>query len=403
MTTNLTLSKRIIGSLNARSETQQWEDLIGNLLRRLELDETERQNAEADYEQVANDIAAKLSIPRHDVEIFPQGSMRTQTTISQRYPVKFDLDVVVKLSGPKYIAPDPEAMFDAFGKALEGNEAVTGKPEAKRRCWRLPYPNKAYYFDVTPAVADRTGRAGSSLSVRDPDTRWAPSNPQEFAEWFCHHAAKRFPFQTVLRKAVVEARTTVTPLPDGQVGLDDILRRAVQLMKLHRDTLYWGVDEKKREAMPISVIIVTLAAKAYAELLATRANEFNSPIEVVLALVEAMPKFIDKDSSGWRVENPKLASENFADKWNTDGGARRAEFLRWHGRLEADLEALLHQSARVPSDEKIRSVFGGAGLEAWKASKPKANVLDGLLGSAAGHTKTNPDKPLKTGSSNTLG
>lgn len=403
MTTNPTLSKRIIESLNARSETKQWEELIGNLLRRLELDATERRNAEADYEKLADDIASKLSIPRHDVEIFPQGSMRTQTTISQRYPIKFDLDVLVKLSGPKYTSPNPEVMFQAFGKALEGNEKVTGQPEAKRRCWRLPYPGKAYYFDVTPAVADQTRRVGSSLSVRDPDTRWAPSNPEEFADWFCTHAEKRFPFQTLVLKAQIEARTTVTPLPDGDVGLDDILRRAVQLIKLHRDTLYWGVDDKKKEVMPISVIIVTLATKAYADLLAYRSGEFKSPIEVVLALVEAMPKYIDTDSTGWRVENPKLASENFADKWNTDGGARRAEFLRWHAKLESDLDALLHQSHRQPSEDKIRGVFGTAGVEAWKASRPKANVLDGLLGSAAGYAKTNPDRPLKMGSSNTLG
>lgn len=403
MTTNPTLSKRVIASLTARSEAQQWEELIGNLLRRLELDEAERSNAKKDYEQLADDIAGKLSIPRHDVEIFPQGSMRTQTTISQRYPVKFDLDVVVKLSGPKYSNPDPEAMFAAFGLALKGNEAVTGEPEAKRRCWRLQYPNKAYYFDVTPAVGDRTGRAGSSLSVRDPDTGWAPSNPEEFADWFCSHAAKRFAFQFELLKARIEGRTTVTPLPDERVGLDDILRRTVQLMKLHRDTLYWGAEDKKREVMPISVIIVTLATHAYADLLATRPHEFTSPIEVVLALVEAMPGFIERNSSGWRVENPRLASENFADKWNTDNGARRTEFMRWHGKLESDLEALLHQNARVPSDDRIRSVFGTAGLEAWKASKPKANVLDSLLGSSGDYAKTNPDKPLKTGSSNTLG
>ncbi|MCP5285462.1 MAG: nucleotidyltransferase [Burkholderiaceae bacterium] len=403
MSTNPTLSKRVIESLTARSEAQQWEELIANLLRRLELDEAERAKAEADYEKLADNIASKLSIPRHDVEIFPQGSMRTQTTISQRYPVKFDLDVVVKLSGPKYNSPDPEVMFTAFGKALEGNESVTGIPEPKRRCWRLQYPGKAYYFDVTPAVNDQTRRAGSSLSVRDPDTRWAPSNPEEFAEWFCSHAAKRFPFQTLVLKSLVEARTTVAPLPDARVGLDDILRRAVQLMKLHRDTLYWGADEKKREAMPISVIIVTLATTAYADLLAYRSGEFKSPIEVVLALVEAMPKYIERGVDGWRVENPKLASENFADKWNADGGARRAEFMRWHGKLEADLEALLYQSARVPSEDKVRGVFGTAGVEAWKASRPKANVLDGLIGSAMGLAKTNPDRPVKVGSSNTLG
>lgn len=403
MTTNPTLSKRVIASLNARSELRQWEDLIAKLLQRLELDPADRARAESDYIKLAERLAEKLNIPRHDIHIFPQGSMRTQTTISQRYPVNFDLDLVVKLTGPKYDSPDPEVMFQAFGKALEGNESVTGTPTPKRRCWRLSYPGKPYYFDLTPAVRDQTGRAGSSLSVRDPDTRWAPSNPEEFADWFCTRAAFRFPFQLALRKLAVEARTTVTPLPSEEVGLDDILRRTVQLMKLHRDTHYWGADEKKKEAMPISVIIVTLATKAYADLLAHRSGEFSSPIEVVLALVEAMPNYIGVGQSYWHVENPKLTSENFADKWNSDNGARHAEFMRWHTRLESDLEALLHQSNRAPSEDKIRSVFGPAGLEAWKASQPKANVLDGLIGSAAGFTSTNPDRPVRTGSSNTLG
>ncbi|MCA8057140.1 MULTISPECIES: nucleotidyltransferase domain-containing protein [Burkholderia cepacia complex] len=403
MTTNLSLSKRVIAALNASSETQQWETLIARLLRRLELDPADRARAEADYAELADDLAKKLSIPRHDVHIFPQGSMRTQTTISQRYPVNFDLDLVVKLTGPYYNSPDPEVMFAAFGKALEGNEAVTGEPDAKRRCWRLGYPGRPYYFDLTPAVRDQTGREGSSLSVRDPDTRWVPSNPEEFADWFCTHAARRFVFQSLLLKSKVEARTTVTPLPDEEVGLDDILRRTVQLMKLHRDTTYWGVDEKKKDVMPISVIIVTLATKAYADLHARRGADFSSPIEVVLALIEAMPTFIEKDHRGWRVENPKLKGENFADKWNSDDGARAREFARWHAALERDLDALLHQSHRSPSEDKIRSVFGTAGVEAWKASRPKASVLDGLISSADGYRKTNPDQPVKTGSSNTLG
>ena len=110
--------------------------------------------------------------------------------------------------------------------------------------------------------------------------------------------------------------------------------------------------------MPISVIIVTLATRAHADVLMHRAREFASPIEVVLAVVEAMPNYIERDQHGWRVENPALADENFADKWNFDDGARRAEFVRWHGKLESDLEALLHQSARMPSEDKIRSVFG---------------------------------------------
>lgn len=403
MTNNRSLSKRMTESLTARQEADQWARLIANLLRRLELNAVDRADAEAEYDALANHLAAKLSLARHDVHIFPQGSMRTQTTISQRHPVNFDLDLMVKLTGPKYLSPDPEVMFQAFGQALKGNESRTGAPEAKRRCWRLPYPGKPYYFDLTPAVPDRTGQAGSSLSVRDPDTRWAPSNPEEFADWFCTQANLRFPFQMVLRKSQVEARTTIEPLPGGEVALDDILRRTVQLMKLHRDTLYWGADDKRKEAMPISVILVTLATQAYADLLAKRSHEFASPIEVVLALIEAMPQYICGQSGNWRVENPKLPSENFADKWNNDGGLRYAEFHRWHAKLEADLEALLYQSHRTPSEDKIRSVFGSAGVEAWKASHPENSVLASLIATAPGQPKANPSQPLKSGSSNTLG
>lgn len=57
--------------------------------------------------------------------------MRTQTTISPQWPTKFDLDVVVHLKGSHYQAPDPEKMFQAFGKALGSLEGLTGGPGGK--------------------------------------------------------------------------------------------------------------------------------------------------------------------------------------------------------------------------------------------------------------------------------
>jgi hypothetical protein len=125
-----------------------------SLLKRLELDQAARAEAIKQYEKLANRVATKLDIPRHDVNVYPQGSMRTQTTIRPRGTEKFDIDIVFELLGPKYADPDPEVMFAAFGRALEGDEEVTGKPEARRRCWKLNYPGEAFYFDVTPAVAD---------------------------------------------------------------------------------------------------------------------------------------------------------------------------------------------------------------------------------------------------------
>lgn len=167
--------------------------------------------------------------------------------------------------------------------------------------------------------------------------------------------------------------------------------------------MYWYAEPKQKETQPISVIIVTLAANAYHDLWQTRRHEFRSPIEVVLAVVEAMPNYISKDGKKYSVPNPKLAAENFADRWNSDGGLRAAQFTRWHNQLEKDLEALLHQGAKAASEASIREVFGAAGVDAWKASRPTSNVLDGLINSSSAHTKANPSAPTKPGSSSTLG
>ena len=401
MTTYPMISKRIFDSLIARQEEQQWEQLISNLLQRLELDPAAKEEATREYERLGDSIAAKLRLPRHNVIVSAQGSMRTQTTISPRYPVKFDIDIFVELAGPGYDTMQSEVMFQSFGKALEGDEALTGEREAKRRCWRLGYPGKPFYFDVTPAVRGST-YAGGRLRVRDPDTTWAPTNPGEYADWFCTHAKERFVFATsMLKSEGVIARSGVEPLPAEPVGLDDILRRTVQLIKLHRDNTYWFADEKRKEAQPISVIIVTLVTHAYAELVQTNRTGFRSPLEVVLKLVEMMPDYIQWQNGKYSVPNPTLPLENFADRWNSDNHARAHEFKKWHNQLLSDLDILLHNNAKVAPEASVRAVFGSAGVEAWKASKPKANVLDGLLASAG--SLTNPKAPVQPGSSDTLG
>ena len=396
------LSKRVIGSLIYRQEEKQWEDLIGNLLHKLELSTKDRAEAELAYNALGQSIARKLGIPMHDVDVFPQGSMRTQTTINQRHPTKFDLDIVVKLTGPGYNQMDSETMFNLFGDALKGNESETGTPEPKRRCWRLQYPNKSFYFDVTPAVEGTSYAAGAHLRVRDQKRGWAPTNPKEFADWFCESANLRFIFTRSVQRSVVVA-DSIQRLPQEPVGLDDILRRTVQLIKLHRDHMYWHADDNRKDAQPISVIIVTLATHAYTDLWQNQKSDFSSPIEVALTLVEAMPNYINKDGTSYSVPNPKLISENFADRWNDDNGVRADEFKKWHAQLEKDLESLLHQGTNAATEASIREVFGTAGVEAWKASQPKSNIFDGLITSSVGHTKSNPNAPIKRGSTDTLG
>ncbi|WP_419342250.1 nucleotidyltransferase [Achromobacter sp. PD1] len=395
------LSERLIKSLVARNDAHQWEKLMATLLQRLELSPGERNDAKLAYERLGNRIAATLGLSQTEVKVYPQGSMRTQTTISPRGNQKFDLDIVVELQGIHYmLSPDSEGMFADFGKALEGNESVTGVPEGKRRCWRLQYPGKPFYFDVTPAVPDLARSTGASLKVRDPDTRWSPSNPEDFANWFCERADKRFGFQQRAYDAVIKANSEIRPLPEAQVGLDDILRRTIQLMKLHRDNLYWNAEDWRKDGQPISVIIVTLATKAFERLHSTRYHEFTSPIEVVLAIVEEMPNHFDSGPDRYCVANPMLPKENFADRWNNDNGVRAREFQRWHKQLEEDLEALLYQSSSSPDESRIRRVFGGVGVEAWKQSQPVNDILGGLLASGL---VSNPSSVVPHGSKDTLG
>lgn len=403
MSTSSHLSKRIVEALSARHQTQQWESFIVEMLEKLELSPDEHQRAAQHYQELGRHVAKKLGVGETDAHVFVQGSMRTQTTISPRGNQKFDLDVVVKLTGQRFDdVRDSDEFFQGFGEALKGVSQAAGDPKAKRRCWRLQYPGEPFYFDVTPALPNSCAITGTDLRVRDPDTIWSPSNPEEFATWFCEIAAKRFPFQGTTTVRMAEARTQVDPLPKTRVGIDDILRRAVQLMKLHRDNYYWELPQARKDAQPISVILVTLAGHAYDELVTNRQGMFSSPIEIVLELIDQLPNWIDRHNGLIRVDNPKLPSENFADRWNTDGGMRDREFMVWHQRLTADLEALFSEDYSRRSEQRIKNVFGQLGVDAWKASLPKPDVLQGLLATVPSRARTNPAAPTKVGSSSTL-
>ena len=395
MMTDKTFSKRIQESLNLNKSTGRWEQLMVTLLRRLELDPAARADAEREYNALADRVAERLDLPRHSVDVIPQGSMRTQTTIRPPGRSNFDLDVVFVLSGPRYANCDPELFFQEFGEALGGNEEITGTPTPKNRCWRLPFPGKPFYFDVTPATPDLVRTSGAALRVRDPETAWSPSNPTEFAQWFCDRADLQFSFQSATGLgALVEARKSVEPLPSDPAGIDDILRRTIQLVKLHRDNLYFAETEERKAAWPISVIIVTLAGRAFENIWSSRRNSFTSPIEVVLAVIEDMPNWITQNENGhYLVRNPALDSENFAERWNTDDGLRASEFFRWHRRLEADIEALLTDEYSKSSENKLKAIFGQVGVDAWMASLPDtkqmAPLLKGLV-AASGIEVSNP-------------
>ncbi len=127
--TNKTFSKRIQESLDLTKSTSRWEQLIVTLLRRLELDQAAREDAEREYNALADRVAERLDLPRHSVDVIPQGSMRTQTTIRPPGRSNFDLDVVFVLSGPLYVNCDPEQFFQDL---VRRSMATKRSPECLR-------------------------------------------------------------------------------------------------------------------------------------------------------------------------------------------------------------------------------------------------------------------------------
>lgn len=401
MTTPQTYSKRILEALRAKDECAKWEAFIVKLLRKLELDEAEREKAVACYEELGRHVAKKMGLNQTDADVFVQGSMRTQTTISPRGNQNFDLDVVVKISSKRFNAQtDSQTFFDEFGESLKGIEGA-GEPEPKRRCWRLSYPGQPFYFDVTPALPGSISMGyQTDLRVRDPETVWSPSNPEDFANWFCEIAAKRFHFQNRLDELRFKSQTEVSPVPSETVGIDDILRRGIQLIKLHRDNFYWELPKERKDAQPISVILVTLAGNVYNKMVTNEPLTFNSPIEVLLEMVDRMPSELKVNEKGWSVPNPRLTSENFADRWNSDQGLRYQEFQSWHKRLSLDLETLFTMGYEEKTSERLKTVFGQRVVDDWAKGLP--NPLQGLLATVAGLSDVAPALARPQGSKNTL-
>lgn len=394
-------------ALPARHEKQQWEDFIAKMLVDLELPPGKRAAAVARYRQIGQHVAREMGIGESEAHVVVQGSMRTQTTIAGDGREKFDLDIVVKLCGPKFEGlKESEQFFRDFGTALKGVPDA-GEPEPKNRCWRLNYPGEPFYFDITPAIPLSEEIVCTDLRVRDPQKKWTPSNPEEFADWFCEIADKRFAFQYRATKSLsVEARTVVNPVPQTEVPFDDVLRRLVQLMKLHRDGHYRNLSEERSKNRPISVILVTLAAHAYDEMFTLERYKYASALEVALEVINRMPQFIERLNGNSYVFNPTMRGavrgENFADRWNTDDRLPAREFDMWHDRLVADLEALFSENYSKRSEARIRAVFGEAGVKAWKETWPRAPaILTGLLSTTPAQN-TQPKAPRNTGSRDTL-
>jgi hypothetical protein len=290
----------------------------------------------------------------HAPELYPQGSFRLGTPIRPLFANdEFDVDLVCRLNIKKESTTQKD-LKALVGDRLKADEDLKAILKERRRCWQLIY-GRRFHLDVLPAIPDLE-RPGTSILLTDKDlVRWQFSDPIAYAAWFY---ARMGPQLTQLREALAKAASaSIEEIPEWRVRTP--LQRAVQLLKRHRD-LRFATDPDSR---PASIIITTLAARAY--------RQQPQTYEALLQIVRDMPAFIENRDGKWWVANPVHPRENFADKWN-ETPKKKDAFIDWLKIAEADLVAMADRNGAAAPDIATRKFGLGSGN--LTALKPLSNV-----------------------------
>ncbi len=322
------------------------EDLQG-LAASIDISEQQYEEAVSRYDDVAVWLSQEDSpLWEHSPTIYAQGSFRLGTMVRPfRRGGEFDIDLVCQLLIARERTTQAE-LKESVGARLRASAEFRKIVDEHRRCWTLDYPGE-FHLDVLPAIPDAEGERASIL-LTDKELRlWQHSNPVGYADWFFDR----------MRQVLDEARgllaksagVSIEEVPQWRVRTP--LQRGVQLLKRHRD-VHFTCDDDRR---PVSIIITTLAARAYGQ---------ERDVESALrALVREMPRHIEYRNGRWWVENPANPAENFADKWN-EKPERRAAFLAWLQKVEQDIGAAqLAKSAGARSQILVEG-FGMPGSRA---------------------------------------
>lgn len=261
-----------------------------------------------------------------DVTIFPQGSMSLGTAIK---PISdkddYDIDLVCLLENGYEL--DAKAIKNIVGDILKENDVYRKKIELEgegKRCWKMKYDE--FHMDILPCVPANiyygpnsteirlTHKIGNSLYIDK------FSNPIGYRKWFENRMME------ILQK---EKRVYASA---NNVRIDDVptykvktpLQIAIQLLKRHRDIMF----KDNPDIAPISIIITTLAAKAYNG----EANIYDALKNILID----MSNYIEiKNGIAW-IQNPVMPLENFADKWQNNPNLKHS-FYEWLSKARSEL------------------------------------------------------------------
>ncbi len=328
-------------------------------------------------------------------EIYPQGSIKLETTVKPIGKDEFDVDLV-------FFTPDissddisAEKLRELIGNRLKEHKTYKKMLEPLNRGWCINYANE-FHLDITPSLDNKSEPFNDSELVPDKKLKsYTPSNPKGYSKWFDNSASK-VPTLFITRnmfESVAMDSATVSPLPSGN-SRKLLLKRFVQLFKRHRDVMY-----EKKDNKPISIIITTLATKSY--LYCIENFNYDNEYELMLDTLRYMTKskFIKIVNGSYIIENPTVNGENFAEKWN-EKPIRRISFYSWHKECTEFFAQFHENMGQHIIFESLEKGFGSPAKKVYNeiTAKVKENRLNGLLG--LGLTST--DNTMQTMKKNTF-
>lgn len=306
------------------------------------LTKTERERLENAYKAIAEHLAEHDDFKHVTIEVHPQGSMLLGTTTRPEGKIEIDIDLVVLLVQRLHEQVECSTLLSALFDAIkEHTVRYELGIKLKRRCVQIEYAG-AMHADATPVVHcphehDRYGATYAVVPDRDL-SRYLGTNPKGYGLWFSG-AATLMPTFTMYRSmAELAAKADVMPLPSLEV-FDRLLSRIVQLFKIHRNICFADSD-----FCPPSIFITTLIVHAYRRALQ---HTFASPLDLILAIWQDIPAYIDRQPLGngrekWVLNNPTATGDNLADRMNQ--GNRQQQFNAWHVRFREDFLELIAQA-----------------------------------------------------------
>jgi hypothetical protein len=351
-------------------QKQQFNEIFEELGNSLDITQKQHEAAVTSYEFVAQWLAKPESpLAPYKPEILPQGSFLLGTMIRPIHEDDdLDLDLVCRLEGKKQSWSQYD-LKKIVGDRLKDHDTLKRMlDEEGRRCWTLLHRDSAkFHMDVLPAIVSSNFKVLLEKSMSASDLRnvvelairitdkltsnyftsvnpdeWLKSNPFGYAAWFKVRTSLDIYKSFTLSEAV-------QPVPEYQKQKLP-LQRVVQIQKRHRDIMFNGDDDK-----PISIIITTLAAKAY--------QGQTDVIEALISIVNTMENFIEEryDSKSGRIikwiANPVNPDENFADKWPSNP-KKQENFYKWLRQIKADVSNITGQRGLHNIQEALSAPFG---------------------------------------------